>query len=298
VPFTIVAPGTDGPGVDGDGGGAGDFPPHAVAINAAANVKQGRQTLRTAEGHIPPSYGEEGPQVRLSRTGARVAPGQRSRLPAHPAMADATSQLDPADAEEQALLAGLRAGSEDAFETLVRTTGARLLAVARRIVGSEEDARDVLQESYASAFKSIGRFEGNAKLSTWLHRIVVNMSLMRLRTRKRKPEESIEPLLPTFKDDGHQVNAAVEWSDGADVALERAETRAFVRAQIDTLPDTYRTVLLLRDIEEMSTSDVAAMLGTTENAVKIRLHRARQALRALLDERFGASARQKPGVTR
>lgn len=213
-------------------------------------------------------------------------------------MADATSQLDPADAEEQALLAGLRAGSDDAFETLVRTTSARLLAVARRIVGSEEDARDVLQESYASAFKSIGRFAGNAKLSTWLHRIVVNMSLMRLRTRKRKPEESIEPLLPTFKDDGHQVNAAVEWSDGADVALERAETRAFVRAQIDTLPDTYRTVLLLRDIEEMSTSDVAAMLGTTENAVKIRLHRARQALRALLAERFGASARQKPGVTR
>ena len=211
-------------------------------------------------------------------------------------MAD-SSPPPAADAEEQALLAGLRAGSDTAFETLVRTTSPRLLAVARRIVGSDEDARDVLQEAYASAFKSIGRFEGNAKLSTWLHRIVVNMALMRLRTRKRKPEESIEPLLPAFKDDGHMMQAAGQWDDGADVALERAEVQSYVRAQIDKLPDTYRTVLLLRDIEEMSTNDVATLLATTENAVKIRLHRARQALRGLLAERFG-SATQPHGAAR
>ncbi len=211
-------------------------------------------------------------------------------------MADSFSP-PAADAEEQALLAGLRAGSDTAFETLVRTTSPRLLAVARRIVGSDEDARDVLQEAYASAFKSIGRFEGNAKLSTWLHRIVVNMALMRLRTRKRKPEESIEPLLPAFKDDGHMMQAAGQWDDGADVALERAEVQSYVRAQIDKLPDTYRTVLLLRDIEEMSTNDVATLLDTTENAVKIRLHRARQALRGLLAERFG-SAPQPHGAAR
>ena len=211
-------------------------------------------------------------------------------------MAD-SSPPPAADAEEQALLAGLRAGSDTAFETLVRTTSPRLLAVARRIVGSDEDARDVLQEAYASAFKAIGRFEGNAKLSTWLHRIVVNMALMRLRTRKRKPEESIEPLLPAFKDDGHMMQAAGQWDDGADVALERAEVQSYVRAQIDKLPDTYRTVLLLRDIEEMSTNDVATLLDTTENAVKIRLHRARQALRGLLAERFG-SAPQPHGAAR
>lgn len=200
---------------------------------------------------------------------------------------------------EAALLAGLRAGSNDAYESLVRATSARLLAVARRIVGSEEDARDVVQESFISAFKALDRFEGNAKLSTWLHRIVVNKALMRLRTRKRKPEESIEPLLPAFKDDGHQVRAATDWADGADVELERAETRDFVRSQIDRLPDTYRTVLLLRDIEEMNTPETAAMLGITENAVKIRLHRARQALRGLLDERFGgAEARHAGKVTR
>ena len=211
-------------------------------------------------------------------------------------MAD-SSPPPAADAEEQALLAGLRAGSDTAFETLVRTTSPRLLAVARRIVGSDEDARDVLQEAYASAFKSIGRFEGNAKLSTWLHRIVVNMALLRLPTRQREPEASIEPLLPAFKDDGHMMQAAGQWDDGADVALERAEVQSYVRAQIDKLPDTYRTVLLLRDIEEMSTNDVATLLDTTENAVKIRLHRARQALRGLLAERFG-SATQPHGAAR
>ena len=199
------------------------------------------------------------------------------------------------ESAEAALLAGLRTGSDAAYESLVRATSARLLAVARRIVGSEEEARDVVQEAFISAFKALDRFEGNAKLSTWLHRIVVNKALMRLRTRKRKPEEPIEPLLPSFKEDGHQLQPATDWTEGADVKVERAETRAFVRAQIDTLPDTYRTVLLLRDIEEMNTPETAAMLGISENAVKIRLHRARQALRALLDERFGAGSVRAAG---
>ena len=85
---------------------------------------------------------------------------------------------------------------EAAFEQVVRAYGGRLLAVARRIVGSEEDARDVVQDAFLNAFRSLDRFEGNAKLSTWLHRIVVNAALMKLRTRKRKPEQSIETLLP------------------------------------------------------------------------------------------------------
>jgi RNA polymerase sigma-70 factor (ECF subfamily) len=191
-----------------------------------------------------------------------------------------------ADDAESALLAGLRAGSDEAFETLVRSTSSRLLTVARRILGSDEDARDALQEAFTAAFRALPRFEGQARLSTWLHRIVVNTALMKLRSRKRRPEEPIDTLLPGYKDDGHAAIEPVEWSDGADVALERAETRAFVRAQIDRLPDNYRTVLVLRDIEEMSTPEAAEALGISENAVKIRLHRARQALRALIDERF------------
>jgi RNA polymerase sigma-70 factor (ECF subfamily) len=200
------------------------------------------------------------------------------------------SAVDPADAAETALLAGLRAGSDDAYDALVRSTSPRLLTVARRILGSEDDARDALQDAFISAFRALPRFEGQARLSTWLHRIVVNTSLMKLRSRKRRPEEPIESLLPGYKEDGHQTVEPVEWGDGADIALERAETRAFVRAQIDRLPESYRTVLLLRDIEEMSTPEAAAALGISENAVKIRLHRARQALRALIDPRLRASS--------
>jgi RNA polymerase sigma-70 factor (ECF subfamily) len=197
---------------------------------------------------------------------------------------------DSEDAAEAALLAGLRAGSDAAYESLVRANSSRLLTVARRILGSEDDARDALQEAFISAFRALPRFEGQARLSTWLHRIVVNTALMKLRSRKRRPEEPIESMLPGYKDDGHQHVEPVEWSDGADVALERAETRAYVRAQIDRLPENYRTVLLLRDIEELSTPEAAAALGITENAVKIRLHRARQALRALLDQRLRGSS--------
>lgn len=198
--------------------------------------------------------------------------------------------LDPEATAEAELLAGLRAGSDAAFQTLVRSTSPRLLTVARRIVGSDEDARDVLQEAFVSAFKALPRFEGQARLSTWLHRIVVNTALMKLRSRKRRPEEPIDSLLPGYRDDGHPAVTPVEWRDGADVAFERAETRAFVRAQIDKLPETYRTVLLLRDIEELNTQEAAEALGISENAVKIRLHRARQALRTLIDERLRAVA--------
>ena len=202
---------------------------------------------------------------------------------------DPTSDTD-ADASEAALLAALRAGSDDAFDTLVRTSSPRLLAVARRIVGSDDDAQDTLQEAYISAFRALPRFEGHSRLSTWLHRIVVNTALMKLRSRKRRPEEPLESMLPTYKDDGHQMHEPVEWADNVDVVMERDEIRAFVRDQINKLPDSYRTVLLIRDIEELNTPEAADALGISENAVKIRLHRARQALRALLDPRFRPSS--------
>ena len=198
-----------------------------------------------------------------------------------PAMGAAAAAVD-----EPALVAALRRGEEWAFEAMVRVYGGRLLAVARRICGNEEDARDALQSAYLSAFRSIERFEGSCLLSTWLHRIVVNMALMRLRTRRRKPEEQMETLLPAFQEDGHHVEQFSEWAMPADVLLERADARAAVRSCIAQLPDAYRQVLLLRDIEELSTDEVARMLGATPTAVKVRLHRARQALSTLLRREF------------
>ena len=191
--------------------------------------------------------------------------------------------------DEGALLQGLKKGEDWAFEAMIRTFGARMLSVARRIVGNDEDARDVVQSAYLSAFRAIGAFEGSAQLSTWLHRIVVNTALMRLRSRRRKPEESIEGLLPAFKADGHFVERfSADESLAADRLLERKEARRIVRDAIEQLPDAYRTVLILRDIEELPTKEVADALEITTSAVKVRLHRARQALFTLLRRHYQA----------
>lgn len=195
-----------------------------------------------------------------------------------------------ADGGDGSLLARLRAGEDRAYEELVRRHTGRMLAVARRYLPAEEDARDAVQEAFLSAFRSIGSFQGESRLSTWLHRIVVNAALMRLRTRRRKPEEHIEELLPRFTEDGHQADPAVSWKQGADRLLERQENREQVRAAIAELPEGYRTVLLLRDIEELDTEQTAEALGLSAAAVKTRLHRARQALRTLLDARFRPDA--------
>lgn len=204
---------------------------------------------------------------------------------------------DPAPAsavvsgDDAALVTRLKAGDAQAFEQLVRVHGPRLLRVARRMLQGEEDARDAVQDAFVSVFRSIGAFGGNAMLSTWLHRICINACLMKLRTQRRKPEEDIEALLPRFVEDGHQAVRSMPWSEPADTMLERTELAALVRASIDQLPDTYRLVLLLRDIEELSTGETAEMLGITPNAVKIRLHRARQALRTLLDPHMRGEVR-------
>jgi len=191
-----------------------------------------------------------------------------------------------AHGEDVSLVTRLRGGDDEAFELVVRTYSGRLLAVTRRILGNDEDARDAVQDAFLSAFRSLDRFEGGSLLSTWLHRIAVNAALMRLRTRRRKPEESIEHLLPVYKDDGHHQERFSSWTEPADVSMTRAENRALVRRCIDALPDTYRTVLVLRDIEELDTEETARALGISGNAVKIRLHRARQALRTLLAPHF------------
>jgi RNA polymerase sigma-70 factor (ECF subfamily) len=196
---------------------------------------------------------------------------------------------DPAGAsaiDEPAMIAALQRGEEWAFEAMVRLYGGRLLAVARRICGNEDDARDALQSAYLSASRSVQRFEGTCRLSTWLHRIVVNMSLMRLRTRRRKPEEQMETLLPAFQEDGHHMEQLSEWAMPADRLLEREDVRASVRSCIAQLPESYRQVLLLRDIEELPTDQVARMLCATPPAIKVRLHRARQALSTLLRREF------------
>ena len=137
--------------------------------------------------------------------------------------------------DHDVLLVGrLQRGDDAAFEELVRNHGGRLLSVARRFLGSSEDAQDAVQEAFIRAFKAIHTFEERAQLHTWLHRILVNTALMKLRARRRRPEDSIDELLPSFASDGHQAVESREWSDAL---LERKETAGLVRDAIARLPE-------------------------------------------------------------
>ena len=191
----------------------------------------------------------------------------------------------PAASTEAAFLDALRANDAAAIATLVRAETPRMLAVARRILRQDEDAHDCVQDAFIAALSALDRFEGGSQLSTWLHRIVVNTALMKLRAKRSRPEESIDELLPSFESDGHISAPAAEWAP-ADTLVMQDEVHRLVRASIDKLPETYRTVLLLRDIEELTTEETAQALSITPTAVKVRLHRARQALRTLLDPRL------------
>ncbi len=195
-----------------------------------------------------------------------------------------------ADSPDAGLIARLRAGEDAAFDELVAAAGGRMLAVARRMLRTEEDAQDAVQEAFLSAFKSLDKFDGRSQLTTWLHRITVNACLMKLRSQRRRggPERQIDEFLPEFLEDGHQRTSSKPWKPTQTGGIEQQETRDLVRAKIDELPEQYRVVLVLRDIEELSTEQTAEALDMTVNAVKTRLHRARQALRGLLDPHFRA----------
>lgn len=197
-----------------------------------------------------------------------------------------TDNPSPAEVEsdaEKRLLSRLRSADESAFEEVVRANWPRLMAVARRFLPVEEDAQDAVQDAFLSAFRGIDAFKEDARLGTWLHRIVVNAALMKIRSRRNKSERSIEDMLPKFKQDGHLAGPSSDWVLSIDDAAGQRETQEVVRQGIDRLPDMYRNVLMLRDIEERSTEESAQLLGISNAAVKTRLHRARLALRNLLD---------------
>ena len=201
-----------------------------------------------------------------------------------PAIATAAPSREQA---ERTLVEGLQRGDDASYDVLVRQYGGAMLAVARRLLRHEEDAREAIQDAFIQAFRAMPQFRAEARLSTWLHRITVNACLMRLRGTSRRPEVAIEDLLPGFDDDGDHVQPIQPLPVSVETALTNAETRAQVRACIAQLPEQHRAVIMMRDIEDLSTAEAAEMLGISENAVKIRLHRARLALRTLLVRELG-----------
>lgn len=196
-------------------------------------------------------------------------------------MPDTETTSQPTD-QEQELLAGLRARDESAFARFEALYAGQVYGVARRMLHDDADAQDASQEAFLGAYKSLGSFDGRSRLSTWLTRITINKCLMKLRSRRRSREVAIEALLPTFKEDGHPTRWTSQWRDDRDDD-DNDRRGTLVRAMIDELPEHYRVVLILRDVQGLSTEETAESLGDTVNAVKVRLHRARQALRTLLD---------------
>lgn len=200
-----------------------------------------------------------------------------------------TTSIDSAQSERQ-LLEGLQSGEDRSYEELVRRHGGKMLSVAIRIVGNPEDARECVQEAFLQAFKNVERFEGRSSVSTWLHRIVVNSALQKLRSRRRRPEGSLDELMPEFDENQCRIEPRFHAPESIETLVSKKQTRDAVRRAIDMLPEDHRMVLLLRDIEELDTQETAKILDINVGAVKTRLHRARAALKKVLEPVIGGSS--------
>ncbi len=196
-------------------------------------------------------------------------------------------ELDASAETENELLAGLRAGDPASFRRMVELNSANIYQVALKLLGDEQEAEDVLQETFLSAFEAIDRFEGRSKLSTWLYRIAYNASLMRLRKQGTMTTFSLEQTLPEGEEStGQDSRHLVDWSTVPDDLLLSAEARQEMDRAIAELPESLRSAFVLRDVQGLSGQETADVLGISVQAVKNRLHRARLRLRDRLSEYF------------
>lgn len=173
--------------------------------------------------------------------------------------------------------------TSDEVSKLVRTHSDWMLGAAFRILRDRAHAEDAVQVAFTKIWSKLDAFEGRSALQTWMHRIVVNEALMTLRKIKRRNEHSIDDLLPVFDENGCRVELGDHTPATPEALLSRRQTNDYVRDAIMTLPDKYRLVLCLRDIEGFSTTETSQVLELSEANVKVRLHRARAALKTLLE---------------
>src|SRR5436190_7818166 len=185
----------------------------------------------------------------------------------------ATTATSAGDTE---LIARAASGDARAFEALMRRYNRMLFRTARAILRDDAEAEDALQEAYLQAYRSLGSFRAEAKLSTWLARIVANEALMRLRKQTRRAE--IVPMQSADAREVEQVMAS-DTDNAPDTRAARAEMRRLLEAQIDALPEAYRTVFMLRAVEELSAEETATVLDLPPATVRTRLFRARSLLR-------------------
>jgi len=176
----------------------------------------------------------------------------------------------------------IAAGDESAFESVMRQHNQQMFRVARAILKDDAEAEDALQDAYLEAFRKIDTFRGDARLSTWLTRIVINQALMRLRRQKR--ERVVMPFerRTEGREDSRAVDAADTRAESPGDAAMRSEVRRMIERHLDGLPVAFRAVFVMRDVEDMSVEETAACLSIPSATVRTRLFRARALLREAL----------------
>jgi RNA polymerase sigma-70 factor (ECF subfamily) len=184
-------------------------------------------------------------------------------------------------ADDHALIAGVRRGDAGAFEALMRRYNRRLYRTARAILKDDGAAEDALQEAYVAAYRHLPEFRGDAQLATWLTRIVVNQALQALRKRRR---DEVVVLFEEPTDEAREepFSAAQPSAGTPEAAMMRTELRHLIERKIDDLPDGYRTVFMLREVEDLTVEETATALGIPEATVRSRLFRAKARLREAL----------------
>ena len=192
---------------------------------------------------------------------------------------------DPLSDEE--VIARVLEGETSLFEIVMRRYNQLLYRVARSILRNDSEAEDVMQDAYVRAYGHLDQFAGKAKFSTWLTRIAVNEALARQRRGNRFQE-----LEPMSERDGDPMDGFASMALTPEEQVSNSEIRSLLEEAVEELPDDYRTVFMLRDIEEMSTTDTANALEITEENVKVRLHRARALLRKSLYDRAGMERKE------
>jgi RNA polymerase sigma-70 factor (ECF subfamily) len=196
------------------------------------------------------------------------------------------SETNPAVFGDAEVVAGLRSGDPAAVERLLARFGAKVYRLAYGITRNAADAEEVAQDVLLSVTQKIATFEGGSALWTWIYRITTNAALNKRRGKWRELEVPLEFDLPAWKPDGHREGdrafLLADWSQRPDEILLSKEGRALLDAALARLPDDYRAVVVLRDVEELSNEEAAAVLGDSVGSVKSRLHRARVALREQL----------------
>ena len=196
------------------------------------------------------------------------------------------SEPKEAKAEEEQLVKDLQAGKTESFERLATLFQKKIYALSFNLTRNAMDSEDVTQEVLLTLFKKIHTFQGKSAFSSWVYRITLNASYMKLRSRKKDQSISIEELLPSFNGSGFQQEKIQDWSENTESLLFDNETRETIQKAVDLLPDKEKVVFLLRDVEGLSTEKVSEILELTIPAVKSRLHRARLFLRKKLANYF------------